>query len=68
MSDDFDAAAQIKSVSLRGRTSPSFSNSMIAASEVGRVSLGNIATARAVRSADAAAGRSAVVISSSAAK
>jgi hypothetical protein len=43
--DDFAAPATIRSVTVSGRTAGSFSNTLIAASEIGRASLGAVATA-----------------------
>jgi hypothetical protein len=43
--DDFTAQAGIKGVTVSGRTPGSFSNTLIAATDVGRLSLGGVATA-----------------------
>jgi hypothetical protein len=41
-SDDFSAASTIKSVSVSGKTAGAFSNTLIAATNVGKVSLGSV--------------------------
>ena len=43
--DDFAAPASIRSVTVSGRTAGSFSNTLIAADDVGKVSLGSVTTA-----------------------